>query len=99
MQKKYQTLAENGEATIKSCLKVITDEISKHGGVIFFGNARLIVKDGTPMLSTNGGEFVELYGEDGYETLEDIAHWADIVEDYSACKAAGNKLYSVTWNL
>ena len=99
MQTKYKTLAENGEVTIKSCLKVITDEISKQGGVIFFGNARLIVKDGTPMLSTNNGKFVELYGEDGYETLEDIAHWADIVEDYSACRAAGNDKYLVSWNL
>lgn len=99
MQTKYKTLAENGEVTIKSCLKVITDEINKHGGEIVLGNTQLINKEGVPMLSTNKGKFIELYGEDGYETLEDIAHWADIVEDYSACKAAGNNNYLVSWNL
>lgn len=99
MQTTYQTMAENGEVTIKSCLKVISSEIDKHGGVIAFGNTQLTNKNGVPMLAVRNNRFVELYSEDGYETLEDIAHWADVVKDYSACKAAGNNKYSVVWNL
>lgn len=99
MQTTYQTMASKGGITISGCLKVISSEIDKHGGEIAFGNTQLVNKNGVPMLAVRDNKFVELYSEDGYETLEDIANWADVVKDYSACKAAGNSKYSVTWNL
>ena len=43
--------------------------------------------------------FFELYGEDGYTSAEDIAHWADVVTDVINCYKAGNKEYTQTWNL
>jgi len=100
MQRKYQDLAEKGEISVGKCLEIIRDEIAKcENGYLRVGNTFLFNEDNVIMLSIGGGQYVELFSEDGYTTLDDIAHWADIVEDVRNCYAAGNEKYSVVWNV
>ena len=42
---------------------------------------------------------VELYSEDGYNTIEDIAHWTDVCIDVKNCLKSGRTTYSGMWNL
>lgn len=42
---------------------------------------------------------VELYSIDGYDTIEDIAHWTDVCIDYRNCLKSGRTTYSGMWNL
>ena len=103
MQTKYKDLAAEGKISIGQCLDVIRKAIANSKrGFIMFGNAFLYNDDeGVTKLCHNfkGNKEVELYSEDGYDTLEDIAHWADIVEDFNACMADGNELYNSLWNI
>jgi len=85
---------------IQRFLQIITQGIWKNDGLIHFGNVNLFVKNGIPyecagwipyyaMTEAEKQRAVELYSDDGWNTLEDIANWADIVEDYNNTKAQG----------
>lgn len=48
----------------------------------------------------NHKEEIELYSEEGYSTIEDIAHWADTCIDYKNCMATGQyEGYYSLWNV
>ena len=48
----------------------------------------------------NHKEEVELYSEDGYTSMKDIAHWADTCIDYKNCMATKKyKGYNSLWNV
>lgn len=101
MQNKYRDLASAGVISIGQCLNVIRSGITNSArGYIAFGNTYLYNNpEDVTMIGISNNQAVELYSPDGYETLEDIAHWADIVEDFNACIAAGNDKYLIAWNL
>lgn len=103
MQTKYKDLAAAGKISIGQCLEIIRKAITNSKrGFIMFGNTFLYNDDeGVTKLCCHfkGNDEVELYSEDGYTSLEDIANWADIVEDFNACMAAGNELYNSLWNV
>ena len=69
--------------------------------ILMLGNAALFMAENAeeelvPYLLNSGDkkeDAVELYSDDGYYKIEDIAHWADIVMDYMASKAAGEELW------
>lgn len=52
-----------------------------------------------PYCQLRDDEPVELYSDDGYSDPEDIARWADTIEDIVDSRAAGNTSYSITWNI
>ena len=101
MQTVYQDKARKGEVSIGVCLQVIRDEVKNSKRVyIAFGYTMLFNdEENVTKIAVNSNKAVELYGEDGYETLEDIARWADICQDFNACVAAGNDKYSGAWNI
>lgn len=47
--------------------------------------------------SVNAGPFADFYGADGWESAEDIAHWADVVADAELCFRAGFREYLSDW--
>ena len=102
MQTIYQDMARKGEINIEKCLQIISDEVSKKSkcGFIAFGNTLLFNdKNGVTQIAVNSNKAVALYSENGYETLEDIARWADICQDFNASVAAGNDKYFTAWNV
>ena len=92
-------------ALINKYLNIIADGIRQNGGVIHFGNANLILKENTegkvvPFECSNWSHYnllteqekeraVELYSDDGWSSLYDIANWADIVTDYLYTQSEG----------
>lgn len=100
MQTKYKDLAAAGKISIGQCLEVIRNGIDgTPNKMLEVGNSLLFNKGRVTYFRGQGLENVELYSENAWGSLDAIANWADIVEDCIACKAAGNKLYSVTWNI
>lgn len=97
-EKEYQN---NTDSMIRRFLNIIANGIQANGGLIHFGNINLFTIGGVPYECTGFISYddmtdeekrrrVELYSDDGWNRLEDIANWADIVEDYLAAKAEGS---------
>ena len=71
------------DSILNNLLWTIRTTINNCGGRIEFGNT--ILKndlDSTTLIKINDDDFVKLYSDEGYNKLEDIAHWADIVLSY-----------------
>jgi hypothetical protein len=100
MQRKYKDLASKGKISIGKCLEIIRNELSTcENGYLRVGNSYLYNENNVTLLVTGANKPVELYSKDGYTSLDDIANWADIVEDVKNCYAAGNEKYSMLWNV
>lgn len=108
MQNKYRKAYENIKMSesefIRACLGDIKATICKYAGnKLKFGNTILwlrhnskgeeVVFISTGFDNPTGHGAVELYSEDGYDTAEDIARWADIVADVDMKYSRGDKEY------
>ena len=104
MQRTYQnnldkvlnSLKEEYKNIVIACCKQMPDE------TISFGNTRIALRNEVPYLGIavhDTNDFIELFGENGYPEIEDMAHWADVCEDFINSRNAGNTSYSVTWNI
>ena len=91
---------EKEQKFIADCLKLITERLrNQPNHTLAFGNTILSINEqNKPIIKISTNDWVELYSEDGYTSVHDIAHWADVVEDVLDCYAHGNKEYSVAWN-
>jgi len=103
-KKRFQEFNEN---FIKECFNTIITacQTQPHNLLILGSHALTFHKNSNDELvpylvsvwNKEEGE-VELYSDEGYNKIEDIAHWADIALDAVMSKAAGMKEYSSTWN-
>lgn len=112
MENRYKKALENIKITesefIRACLADIKGTICRYPlNRLDFGNTSLKLSRNSKgeecvFVGVNVGikneGFVELYSEDGYESIEDIAHWADIVADVDKCYKSGRKSYTIDWN-
>lgn len=106
-QKKYKEMLniirERETSFLNECLSTIVKTIKENGGELEFGNTHLKVENDVAYIAIDWDkvnlDYVPLYSEDGYDTIEDIANWADICEDVVACYKSGKKGYSVMWNV
>ncbi len=108
-EEEFKKLKENEHNFVIKCLDKIVEVCDKSNGEVAFGNTRIIVKTDTlcgekkrvPFVSIgfDNDRFVPLYSYEGYTETYDIAHWADIVEDWYNSEQAGNDKYSQDWNL
>lgn len=95
----YGKMRMGGEVFIQSCLADIKKTICQYpNATLSFGNTTLFVKDEVVYGRVNNNRPFELYSEDGYDTAEDIAHWADVVADVDKCYKSGRNAYTLNWN-
>lgn len=89
---------------VKNVLDSLTNElysaikstIDNNGGIIAFGNVEYFTSKGKVYESVNDNEPKELCAES--DILLWLSNILDTLEDYLACKAAGNDKYSILWN-
>lgn len=110
-KEKLRELNRSKTALLEECLNTIQKTVASYPNkTLKFGNTILKVfgvfevdttgrhvKELATFISVNHGPFIRLYGEDDYTTLDDIAHWADVVTDVDNYYKAGNKAYAMDW--
>lgn len=97
---KYAEIQKGRENFINECLKTICDCVrTQKPSVLVIGNTKIFAIGNKPYVSTNNEPLIEMYSEDGWSSVDDIANWADICIDAVECYKAGNKGYSVMWNV